>query len=191
MDRKNAIQMKLKETMTKMLDSKRFEQITVSDLCRAAGTSRVTFYTYYDDKYSLLDDYFRDMLEKAEDDFTKLQMSNNPNDDPETAYCNFLDAVLNLYYDRYDFFRHAEEDQDQNLYFRYYWYVLRGFEKFTMRYCEVLRPVFTPEQTSATLCNALWGLIHNCRAEKMPVDRIRKLAKEALKILIESNFFVK
>ena len=72
MDRKNAIQMKLKETMTKMLDSKRFEQITVSDLCRAAGTSRVTFYTYYDDKYSLLDDYFRDMLEKAEGDFTKL-----------------------------------------------------------------------------------------------------------------------
>ncbi len=191
MEKKENVQVSLKNAMTKLLDENRFEHITVSELCKTAGTSRVTFYTYYDDKYALLDDYFKDMLDKAEKDFEELQKENNPKDEPETAYCNFLDAVLNLYYDRIDFFTHAEEGQNQNLYFRYYWYVLSGFEKFTMRYCEVLKPVFSLEQTSATVCNALWGMIHTCRAEKMPVDRIRKRAKEALKILIESGFFVK
>lgn len=189
--KKESAQTKLKRAMTGMLDKKKFEQITVSELCRIAGTSRVTFYTYYDDKYALLDDYFKDMLEKAEDDFDKLQLVNNREDEPEKAYGNFLDAVLNLYYDRIDFFRHAEEDQDQNLYFRYYWYVLRNFEKFTMRYCEVLRPRFTPEQTSAALCNGLWGLIHICRVEKMPADTMRERVKEALSIILKSGFFIR
>ena len=37
------------------------EQITVTQICQAAGISRVTFYIYYDDKYMLLDDYFNDL----------------------------------------------------------------------------------------------------------------------------------
>ena len=191
MEKKKSVQQKLKDAMTKMLDEKKFDQVSVSELCRDASTSRVTFYTYYDDKYALLDDYFKDMLEKAETDFDKLQKKNNPEDEPEQAYANFLDAVLNLYYDRIDFFRHAEEDQDQNLYFRYYWYVLRNFENFTMRYCEVLRPRFSPEQTSATLCNGLWGLIHICREEKMSEDKLRERVKEALQIILRSGFFIR
>ena len=41
-----------------------FEKITVTELCRAADVSRITFYTYYDDKYALADRLFKTIWRK-------------------------------------------------------------------------------------------------------------------------------
>ena len=184
------IQTRLKAAMLALLDEKHFEQIAVTDLCARAKTSRVTFYTYYDDKYALLDDYFAEMQAVATARFDALQALNNPQDDPCTGYCDLLDAIMDLYYSHYDFFRHAERDDDQSLYFRYYWNVLRHVEHFTLRCCERLRPAFSPEETSSLLCNGLWGYIHTCRVEKRPVEDIRAGAKEMLQILLHSALFL-
>ena len=184
------IQTRLKTAMLALLDEKHFEQITVTDLCAKAKTSRVTFYTYYDDKYALLDDYFAEMQAVATARFEALQTMNNPQDDPCTGYCDLLDTIMDLYYSHYDFFRHAERESDQSLYFRYYWHVLRHVELFTLRYCERLRPAFSPEETSSLLCNGLWGYIHTCRGEKRPVEDIRAGAKEMLQILLHSALFL-
>ena len=88
----------LKNTLISLLDKKPFEQITVTELCQAAETSRITFYTHYNDKYELADEIFQDMLAIAEDTYYHLQATNNPNSDPVTSYCNVLDSILDLYY---------------------------------------------------------------------------------------------
>lgn len=184
------IQTRLKTALLALLDEKRFEQITVTDLCAGAGTSRVTFYTYYDDKYALLDDYFAEMQAVAAARFQALQALNNPQDDPYTGYCDLLDSIMDLYYSHFDFFRHAERESDQSLYFRYYWHVLRHVEHFTLRYCERLRPAFSPEESSSVLCNALWAYLHTCRGEGHSVEEIRASAKQLLQILLHSALFL-
>jgi AcrR family transcriptional regulator len=58
---------KLRETFTQMLQTKIFDQITVTELCEAAKMSRITFYAHYNDKYDFLSAYarsLRDMFDR-------------------------------------------------------------------------------------------------------------------------------
>ena len=43
----------LKRTLIELLSQKAFEQISVKELCETAQTSRITFYTHYNDKYHM------------------------------------------------------------------------------------------------------------------------------------------
>ena len=52
----------LKRTMIEMICDMPFEKITVSELCRLGETSRITFYTHYDDKYDLAEEIFGDYV---------------------------------------------------------------------------------------------------------------------------------
>lgn len=47
---------KIQTAFLQMLKSTRYDQIKVSQLAKAAGISRGTFYTYYDSIYDLLSD---------------------------------------------------------------------------------------------------------------------------------------
>ena len=42
------------ETMKRLMETKSVEKIRVTELCRAAGIERPTFYYYFKDKYDLL-----------------------------------------------------------------------------------------------------------------------------------------
>ena len=53
----------LKAAMTEMLGKEDFEHISITELCRKAEISRITFYSHYSDKYALLDDIFNDEAE--------------------------------------------------------------------------------------------------------------------------------
>lgn len=185
-----AAQTRLKNALLELISSKKFEQISVTELCRKAGTSRVTFYTYYDDKYTLLDDYFKDMLKSASTDFDRMQKENNVADEPIAAYCNLLDSILNLYDSHRSFFTHAEPNEDQVLYFQYYWYVLRHLENLTVRYCHELKPILSVPETSSFLCNGLWSFIQTSHLEHRADAEIRSDTQRILKIVLSSGLFV-
>lgn len=51
--------------MTKLLEKKNFDQITVKDICEKAYISRSGFYLHYKDKYDLVESYQKEMLEKG------------------------------------------------------------------------------------------------------------------------------
>ena len=53
----------LKSALISMLAKEDFEHISITELCRRAEISRITFYSHYNDKYALLDDIFSDMLQ--------------------------------------------------------------------------------------------------------------------------------
>ena len=52
----------LKATLIGMMSEIAFEQISITELCKRAEISRITFYSHYSDKYALVDDIFNDML---------------------------------------------------------------------------------------------------------------------------------
>ena len=94
----------LKSSLIKILSEKPFEKTTVKEICKKAKTTRMTFYTHYDDKYDLLDAISEDIIKKAQNEYHRLQNENNKNKDSIISYCNFLDSILNTCYNNLEFF---------------------------------------------------------------------------------------
>lgn len=69
----------LVNTMLELLRSKSFAKITVNDICDAAMVSRSTFYTHFEDKYSLLNTAMDKMIERLNREIESADMAKNPN----------------------------------------------------------------------------------------------------------------
>lgn len=52
----------LKKAITTLLENESIDNISVTDICKEAEINRVTFYTHYSDKYELLKDQLKDIL---------------------------------------------------------------------------------------------------------------------------------
>ena len=97
----------LKSALLKLLSTQAFDVISITELCKIANVSRITFYTHYKDKFALLDDIFNDMLIIGKEGYKRRQEENNPENNLTQGYLNVLDSILSLYYERYDFFQHV------------------------------------------------------------------------------------
>ena len=180
----------LKQTMISLLREKPFEQITVTELCGAACTGRITFYAHYGDKYELADELFQDMLSLATEDYYRMQRENNPENEPISSYCNLLDAILNVYDGQYAFFSHTHPDENPYLYYSFYRYILKTVERHTQRRSGLLRPRYSSAQLTGFLCNGLWGFISQSHAEKRPQEEIRLQARALLGDVLRSEILM-
>lgn len=93
----------LKSALLELLTTQAFDVISITELCKIANVSRITFYTHYKDKFALLDDIFNDMLIIGKEGYHRRQEKNNPENNLTQGYLNVLDSILSLYYERYDF----------------------------------------------------------------------------------------
>jgi len=181
----------LKEALLSMLSVEPFERVTVTKLCDEANISRVTFYIYYDDKYSLLDELFKDLREEASRNLKLLEENNNAKSDPITSYRNLLKVIIGLYYDHFDFLRHTDEEESPYMYFSFYYYLKRGVEKFINEKSARLCPKYSIQRTSSFLCNGLWGYIYTARIERDTREEIEKESEELLEAILNCDFFLK
>ena len=110
----------LKSALLELLTTQAFDVISITELCKIANVSRITFYTHYKDKFALLDDIFNDMLIIGKEGYHRRQEENNPENNLTQGYLNVLDSILSLYYERYDFFRHVVPETNPYLAFRFY-----------------------------------------------------------------------
>ena len=102
----------LKTTLIKMLKEETFDQVSITELCKNADISRITFYSHYSDKFALVDDIFADMQEIGYADYRRRQQEYNPSGSVVQGYVNVLDTILDLYYARFDFFRHTDPGEE-------------------------------------------------------------------------------
>ena len=129
-----------------MLGKEDFEHISITELCRQAEISRITFYSHYSDKYALLDDIFNDMLHIGTEDYYRRQEENNPSHRLAAGYVNMLDSILELYYDRFDFFQHTNPEKNPYLASRFYSIVLETVEMHTLHVKKRLGLKYSPEK---------------------------------------------
>ena len=181
----------LKQSLIDLLENKPFDQITVTELCRQADISRITFYSHYDDKYALVDDISCDMLEIARDDFHRMQKENNPEGDPTASYCNLLDCILNLYGDKKHFFRHTIPSENPYLYYTFYQHISENIEHRIEKESHLLQPKYSYKKVSAFLCNGIWGFINESYEENASLEDIRQETRELLKNLLTSGVLMK
>ena len=177
----------LKAAMTEMLGKEDFEHISITELCRKAEISRITFYSHYSDKYALLDDIFNDMQRIGTEDYYRRQAENNPSHRLAAGYVNMLDSILELYYDRFDFFQHTNPEKNPYLASRFYSIVLETVEQHTLHVKRRLRIKYSPKKIAGFVCFGMLGFVNESHKEKTPLEEIKKEARELLTDLLKSG----
>ena len=177
----------LKAAMTEMLGKEDFEHISITELCRKAEISRITFYSHYSDKYALLDDIFNDMQRIGTEDYYRRQAENNPSHRLAAGYVNMLDSILELYYDRFDFFQHTNPEKNPYLASRFYSIVLETVEQHTLHVKKRLRIKYSPKKIAVFVCFGMLGFVNESHKEKTPLEEIKKEARELLTDLLKSG----
>ena len=177
----------LKKALTDMLEKEDFEHISITELCRKAEVSRITFYSHYSDKYTLLDDIFSDMIKIGTEDYYRRQKENNPSGRLTAGYVNMLDSILQLYYDRFDFFQHTNPEKNPYLASRMYSIILDTVEMHTLHIQKKLRLKYSPKKIAGFVCYGMFGFLNESHNEKVPLEQIKKEARNLLTDLLRSG----
>lgn len=180
---------KLRGALLLLLRDAPFEQLSVTDLCRESGVSRITFYAYYNDKFDLLGEIFGEMLQSAIAHFEKLQDGGNPGRDPRRSCRNLLQAILMMESESPEFMAQIAQEENSYLAFAYYWYVMREAFEHSRKYVEALRPVFSAQMTVNFLCTGLWGFIRTGALEGKTEEELGALAEQLLDSILNSSVF--
>lgn len=177
----------LKKALTDKLEKEDFEHISITELCRKAEVSRITFYSHYSDKYALLDDIFSDMIKIGTEDYYRRQKENNPSGRLTAGYVNMLDSILQLYYDRFDFFQHTNPEKNPYLASRMYSIILDTVEMHTLHIQKKLRLKYSPKKIAGFVCYGMFGFLNESHNEKVPLEQIKKEARNLLTDLLRSG----
>lgn len=179
----------LKQTLLKMMDEKPFEKIGVTELCNRAETSRITFYTYYGDKYELLQELYQDMQAEMEERFDELQKGNNPGDDALRSYHNLVQAVIEKYDKHMDFFKHMKPIESQELWSTYYNFALKHLEEFKDTYNDRIAMRYPSKQICVSLLLGFWGFLMTGYSEGADPRQLERDAMHLIDDMIESGVY--
>ena len=180
----------LKNTMIRLLSSKiPFEKISISELCREGETSRITFYTHYDDKYDLAEDIFRDYIAVAEKEYYSLQSKNNPNGIALYGYYNMLDSILNLYHNNIELFSTISPDRNPYLYSAFYQHIFCRVNGYIIKRSEQMKPKYPVRQMTSLICNGLLGVITDCYNPQIPQEEQRSSIMSMFNDILKSDIF--
>lgn len=181
---------KLQGTLLLLLRDTPFEQVSVTDLCKKSGVSRITFYAYYNDKAELIGEILGGMLQEATFVFNRLQAEGNPREDPHLSCRNLLRAILSLGRENAEFMTQITREENAYLAFSYYWYVMRQAFERSRTYIEALQPAFPVQMTTNFLCTGLWGFIQAGALEGKAEEELDDLSGRLLDILLTSPVFL-
>ena len=137
-------------------------------------TSRITFYTHYDDKYALVEDMFCGYIGEAVRDYHRPgRRKTIPPARRYRGYYNMLDCILNLYYNNLAFFRGPPGKKPRTLLLLppYFLQCRRIYPK--AQPSDGIKLSFAANRRAA-LCNGLWGVINECYASGTPREDMRK-----------------
>lgn len=163
----------LKQTLAKMLEEVPFEKVTVAELCRRAETSRITFYTHYEDKYDLTEELFGDYAEEAAQDYRRLQAENDPKRAALLGYYNMIDCILNLHSRHRALFDVLNSEKNPYLYSAFYQHIFRNVYDYITVHRKRMTPKYPQRQVAALICNGLCGVISECFAGEEEPSRVR------------------
>ena len=180
----------LKSSLIKILSEKPFEKTTVKEICKEAKTTRMTFYTHYNDKYDLLDAISEDIIKKAQDEYHRLQSENNKNKDSIISYCNFLDSILNTYYNNLEFFSQISSYKNPYLNLSFSKYLTKYLEIHARKRSDTLKPKYSFKQIAGFLCSGILEFINQSNIEKCSPEKVRKDVKNILKGILDNEILI-
>ena len=162
----------LKNTLKKLLRRKPFAAITVTELCKDADTSRITFYSHYNGKYDLADELVHDLFNEVSTTLEQLQRQNNPAGDPVLSAENMLNAILTCFESNREFFSRLNIKDSPYLFYAFHARILDAVEA---RLSQTLRT--QPDEVhrdAVFLCAGLWNYISEGIRQSCPISTLRE-----------------
>lgn len=179
----------VKRALIELLENVPFEKITVTEICRAAEVSRITFYTYYEDKYALVDEVFSDEMTLAEKTYRELQCENNPSKVPVKSYRNLLTCIFSVFEKKDGIFVHCVSKKNPYLHSVCFNHVTQVVEEYVRNHKNALNPKHPSTLTAALVCNGLFGLVNECNAQGMSFAETKACAFSVFDDLLASPLF--
>jgi len=184
---KRDIRKECKKVMNDLMRTTSVEQITVTQICQAAGISRVTFYIYYDDKYMLLDDFFDDLWESV---LVSYKEKISDSTDPLDIFLSFYMSIIHVYYFNLEVFCHAPAEADRDLKVRYYHNIQDYTESLLKDFSDQLQPYFTLKETASILCGCLLAFFNELKKLEMSEDAMAERLGDLIRMMLRSELFV-
>ena len=184
---KRDIRKECKKVMLQLLHDTSVEQITVTQICQAAGISRVTFYIYYDDKYMLLEDFFDDLWASV---LVSYKERLRDRTDPADTFLSFYMSIIHLYYSNLEVFAHSVAEADRNLNVRYYQYIQNYTESLLKEFSDQLRPYFSLQETSSILCHGMLGFFKVLKKDNPTEEAMEERFSDLLRMMLRSELFL-
>lgn len=179
----------LKQTLMDLIKEKPFRKITVKEICDKANTSRITFYTYYDDKYDLLSDLVRDFESEIGVRYNELQRENNTGDDAIIRQQNIMDAIFDIQ-DRYIEVFNAAFTRDSFEVLSYYFrYVLTAISKVEENYKKELGPRYPMRPLTSFIVTGIISYVHESDRMGLSRSETRQNVRSMIADLIKSNLY--
>lgn len=147
----------LKLTLIEMMKEQSFQKIKVKDLCERANTSKLTFYTHYDDKYALLHDVAADMEREVFIKYQELQ-AQDPSENSIVKHNQSLLKAVIAVADKYDkIFVTAKNEQSHTFFMYFYDVLVNAFCDKEKWMSPVVKSNYPITLLSAFLVIGMWG----------------------------------
>ncbi|MBQ1408030.1 MAG: TetR family transcriptional regulator [Eubacterium sp.] len=189
----------LKQSLRELLLEKPFRQITVKELCDRANTSRITFYTYYDDKYDLLDDMVLDMESMLIEKYNQLKLaSGEQSNTPTVVHNNIIDAMIYVLEENNDVFLPdtsgnlislAMNRDNLEIVFSYFQFFIHTIEKLERELERDYLPHYRMSQISAFLIAGICGFYYEADVKQYPRERIKAELHSLITSIFDTNVF--
>ena len=178
----------IKSAMLNLMKKKSFNKITVKEICENAFTSRITFYTYYENKNELVEDIAADIKDEIITHYEQLQIKNNASNNIIQAHINIIDSILETeqkYFDNTGYTPHTISPEMQLYYFEYIKQFVADIETRLVR----INPDYPEKLFSAFLAGGVWAYIGEAEASGRSLQDTRNEVKSLLTEILKSKLY--
>lgn len=178
----------IKSAMLNLMKKKSFNKITVKEICDNAFTSRITFYTYYENKNELVEDIAADIKDEIMTHYEQLQIKNNASNNIIQAHINIIDSILETeqkYFDNTGNTPHTISPEMQLYYFKY----IKQFAAETENRLVKINPKYPEKLFSAFLAGGVWAYIGEAEASGRSLQDTRNEVKSLLTEILKSKLY--
>ena len=178
----------IKSAMLNLMKKKSFNKITVKEICENAFTSRITFYTYYENKNELVEDIAADIKDEIMTHYEQLQIKNNASNNIIQAHINIIDSILETeqkYFDNTGNTPHTISPEMQLYYFEYIKQFVADIETRLVR----INPDYPEKLFSAFLAGGVWAYIGEAEASGRSLQDTRNEVKSLLTEILKSKLY--
>jgi len=166
-----------------------FEKITVAELCRRGESSRITFYNYYENMLSLVDDIFDDYFKEIALNYAALQRTRNPEKNGVKSYNNALQCVLDMYFAHYNFFFKIDPKSNPFLFTYFEKHLVNRLNEYIKEHAHVLPTRYESRKIAALMGYGLWGVVDECDVQNKSEAEVRTALQSIFTDLLNSGLF--
>lgn len=180
----------LKQTLLRLIKETPLEKITVTQICKEAETSRITFYTYYEDKYALVAEMLDDAVERIGEVYRRYE-AENVQHDARTSYRNFLESLMDVTQGSEELLVECSTPE-RNPYINSVLYqrLSQITTEFIEQHEDVMRTKYSVKLTATLLCNSILSVIHEMWDEGAGAEGTRSVVRSVYEDLLDSRLFI-